>query len=297
MATSSSIVDVTSFTTDAKFRSWGSAVSAAIVASGLTVTGDTGQINWTTVTKPVATNTKAGYEVYRFNDTLQSTKPIFFRIDYGSSNVASGNSPGTWLTVGTGSDGAGNITGVGMVVTQGFSGAGAVNNATCTVGAAYSTTAGACTIIAGLAVSTNNPHYAGGLWCVARTCDSSGNPTGDGVVTYNHTDKANPAIRCASFSPAVAQASRNVGSGSISPAASISTGSVVQLYKNYALIPAPYGTLGAVSYYTADITALSTFSAAPFTGTSHTYLALGINDGSGHDASISANMVGAYIWE
>jgi hypothetical protein len=44
------------------------------------------------------------------NDSLQATKPVFIRIDFGSSYDAS--FPTIFITLGTGSDGAGNITGL-----------------------------------------------------------------------------------------------------------------------------------------------------------------------------------------
>lgn len=300
MATSSTTVDLSGFTTDAKFRAWGSAASAALAAAGLTRAADTGQIDWPTVTKPTTTNTKAGYEIWEFNDSLQPTRPIVIRVDYGSNSIASGNGPTTWLTVGTASDGAGAVSGVGMAVVQaGGPSSPTAANTSSMVGAAYSTSAGALTFFAGLQYSPGSP-YHGGLWCVSRTCDSSGAPTGDGVVTYKHTSStnANASIVCASYNPALNFNSRNVGSGSLAPSASISSGDTLQLYRNYAIIPTAAPILGAVSYYSTDIANYTTFAAAPFGSTSHTYIALGgTTNSNGHDAAASTNMCGAYIWE
>jgi hypothetical protein len=44
------------------------------------------------------------------NDSLQATKPVFIRIDFGCS--AQTTAPSVKVTIGTGSDGAGTITGV-----------------------------------------------------------------------------------------------------------------------------------------------------------------------------------------
>lgn len=110
MATSNTAAIVSNITSDAIFRTTGSAISVAIQAVGLTQTADTGQINWTSVTVPLIASTIAGYEIYRFNDSLQSTAPVYFRIDYGTSSANS-----SWLglrvTVGTSTNGAGTITG------------------------------------------------------------------------------------------------------------------------------------------------------------------------------------------
>lgn len=94
--------------------------SALTVACGVVQTTDTGQLD---SASPPALSTTAGgggnlfgYRVFRFNDTLQATMPIFFRIDMLYTNQASAvNSrlPYFALQVGTGSDGAGNLVGAG----------------------------------------------------------------------------------------------------------------------------------------------------------------------------------------
>lgn len=97
--------------TDANFRLWGSGLSNAIQAVGLVKTSDTGQINWLTVTKPTASDSIQGYEIFRFNDTLQSTAPVFLKIQYGSGSYGA-ECPSYTTTVGKSTDGAGNITNV-----------------------------------------------------------------------------------------------------------------------------------------------------------------------------------------
>lgn len=92
---------------DAAFRSWGQTIANAIVAAGLVKTTDTGQIDWGTVTKPIA-NTAGGYEIYRFDDALQATRPIFIKFEFGTGGSV--NNPQMWVTAGTATDGAGNIT-------------------------------------------------------------------------------------------------------------------------------------------------------------------------------------------
>lgn len=99
-------------TTNATFQAWGSALSAAMQSCGLSQTTDTGQINWTTVVIPATINTAGGYEIYKFTDALQSTSPVFLKIEYGTGDLLTGNgTPGMWLTVGQGSNGSGTLTG------------------------------------------------------------------------------------------------------------------------------------------------------------------------------------------
>ena len=95
--------------TAADFRTWGSAISTGIPTVGWVKTADTGQIDWVNVLAPTAINTFQGYEIWRMDDTLQATHPVFLKIEYGSG--ANTSYPAIAVTVGTGSDGVGNLTG------------------------------------------------------------------------------------------------------------------------------------------------------------------------------------------
>lgn len=95
--------------TTGDFRAWCTFVKDLLfVTGGWVQTGDTGQIDLSTVAAPGSANQKMGYVIARMNDALQATSPVFIRFDFG----AGGNFayPGIWITIGTGSDGAGNIT-------------------------------------------------------------------------------------------------------------------------------------------------------------------------------------------
>lgn len=76
---------------------------------GSTVSGSTGGCNFSGT---LALATASVYYVFKFNDTLQATAPIFIKLEFGNGNAA--NAPGIWITVGTGSNGAGTITGTVM---------------------------------------------------------------------------------------------------------------------------------------------------------------------------------------
>lgn len=95
------------FSDDAGFRQWAQGIHDAIVGAGLIQTADTGQIDFTTVTRP--TNAYAGVALYRFNDSLQATRPIFLQVSYGTGSPNS--VPKVALSVGTGTTGAGALTG------------------------------------------------------------------------------------------------------------------------------------------------------------------------------------------
>lgn len=96
-------------TSTATFRAWGSAVSSALQTVGLVKTTDTGQIDFTTVAVPGA-NTAAGYEIYRLSDSLQASKPVFMKVEYGSGPA--GSYPAIWITFSNATNGAGTLTGL-----------------------------------------------------------------------------------------------------------------------------------------------------------------------------------------
>lgn len=98
-------------TTDILFRAWVTAVYNALIFCGMVQTADSGQINMATVTAPTGTNQNRGYQIFRFNDTLQGTAPVFFKLEYSSFGSSANYWPGWFLTVGQGTDGAGNLTG------------------------------------------------------------------------------------------------------------------------------------------------------------------------------------------
>lgn len=101
-------LDTTSDT--AGFRLWGKAISDAIAAQGWVKTADTGQVDWTAVTTAAA-STSYGYEIWRADDALAATHPVFLKLEYGTgSKSATPFSAQMWATVGMASNGSGALT-------------------------------------------------------------------------------------------------------------------------------------------------------------------------------------------
>jgi hypothetical protein len=98
----STVLDQTS---DAAFRTWGLELNTKFAAVGMVQTADTGQINWTTVTRAAVINTAAGYEIWKL-----SSGNLYFKIEYGTGGTQP-TIPALWLTTGTGSNGSGTLTG------------------------------------------------------------------------------------------------------------------------------------------------------------------------------------------
>lgn len=118
---------------DAEFQAWCQTIETAILASGfLEVAPDTGQLNLATATRPLA-GAYSGYRIYRGKDSVQATRPIYIKVEYGAGSGGV-DRPSIRRTVGTGTNGAGTLTGPQL--------AAASNNPSATGG-------GAATIIAG----------------------------------------------------------------------------------------------------------------------------------------------------
>lgn len=156
----------------ATFRAWGSVVSAQI-GSILTRVVQTGDINWATAEAP-STSAYAGSEVFRFNDALQATAPIFIKVEYGTGSGATASS--LRITVGKSADGAGNIGGVLLAQTAAIS----FNGASPALSSCY--ISGGSSWFA-LSLDPISPSTTtGGLFYIERSVNNGGVPTGDALL-------------------------------------------------------------------------------------------------------------------
>jgi hypothetical protein len=269
----------TNTSSDATYRTLGSSISGAIATVGMTQTSDTGQINWTTVTRPSVALSIAGYEIWRFSDTLQSTYPMFLRIEYGISTVA------TYLqmtfTVGTGTDGAGNLTGnisqkmiayssasENSTRTSYFSGG---NNRLCFI----------------LWASPNTASYQYMVFSLERAHNSSGTDIGDGVhmfasstVGLGISQFVPLGTTTVIIPPATVNPGTTVGFGWYCSAPLTGSGALgadfytypIKTYNAYETLPC----FNLAHYMTGDITAFSSVSITGYDSTARTYLATGM---------------------
>jgi hypothetical protein len=274
---------------DADFRAWGSGIAAQIAAMGLVQTSDTGQINWTTVARP-AVSTSAGYEMWRFADTLQATKPVFIRLDYGVTSVV--DRPRIIARVATGTDGAGTLTGqIGTALTlapAGSKAAGALLPSLCS----GSTSRLNLLTNVDLASSTFSM-----MICVERTKTSIGADTGDGIVTFLYPASGLHQFQAIPFSGAIPVAV------AINSAISLASGAVSSVGPNVALSPT-IGALGKpcfaswAAYISADIPKLSPIS-VDHLGATRTLLPLGdvLTVGNAYVQGTSTGHSLAMLWE
>ncbi|PBJ83696.1 hypothetical protein CMZ84_04190 [Lysobacteraceae bacterium NML93-0399] len=150
-----------------------------LAEAGLVQTSDSGQINAAAVLRP-ATNTVAGYSMWRFDDPLQSVQPIFIKLGFGTSSQAS--RPAFRVQVGRGSDGANGLLGL---VTPEF----AVNSpAQAPASGEYVSFATHSAGFAALAYKPEGSHSASNAYgpvvafAIQRTCNNQGLPTAEGLL-------------------------------------------------------------------------------------------------------------------
>lgn len=188
--TASSINTVVDQTTDAAFRTWVAEVITFLFTTlGVTQTSDTGQINTSTVTRSAVINTAAGYVIGRFNDTAQSTSPIFFKLEFGTGTTQPTN-PAMWITVGTGSNGSGTLTGV--VSTRVAAGNFGIPSSTITAFitcGCYSATAGVLWLNWKQGGSTSAPLSLAGF-AIYRSADNTAAVTTDSVQLFTASSTA-----------------------------------------------------------------------------------------------------------
>lgn len=293
-------------TDDVSFRAWGSEFSAALLAVGLTKTSDTGQIDWGTVAKPTA-NTDAGYEIWRFNDALQATQPIFMKFSFGThSTLAKGR---IRVVVGSGSDGAGNLTGAEWDDGGGSNSKQSLNFTSTVVDPTtqaypsyfcYNSTLGVLTIVWKL--GSDGATYGDGLFVLSRTMDPAGTPNAAGFGWLRPPSTyTTAAVNQGAHDGTTVKWSWTGGGGGIS-AAPLSTFCFVpdmwqssanpanpNAYVSWINIGTLYPTHAACGHHRDEVTAGTTFSVALLGPTPHTYLSVNWGMGAVVASTITAS--------
>lgn len=177
-------------TSDATFRAWGLAISTALQAVGLTKTTDTGQIDFTTVLTPGTANLARGYEMYRLTDSLNATKPVFMKIEYGSGSAAT--YPGVWITFSNLTNGAGTLTGLLTCTRKQHFGVGSATGQPCY----FASDGSYLTMLLAPALYTSN---ASGFFLMVllfdRSRDSAGAITNDGFHYFSTQAQASSVVQ------------------------------------------------------------------------------------------------------
>lgn len=182
-------------TTSEKLRLWVVDLFDKITSHGLVQTADTGQLVPASANVPSTGGNSGsvliGYWVFRFNDTLQATAPIFLRVEIRVMGNVGSHIPGFSVTIGSGSNGAGVITGLSTTLAS----TGDITATTPSLPSlVVNTTSTICSSNARgfFGILYQPGQYRGGVavvrspmaFCVSRTQAADGTPTSDGVSLF-----------------------------------------------------------------------------------------------------------------
>lgn len=266
--TYSSVLDHTS---DAGFRAWGAELGVNLALAGLVQTADTGQINWTTVTRP-GVSTAGGYEIWRFADST-----LFLKIEYGTGTSAA--NPQMWITVGQGSNGTGTLT--GQLSTRNIWTANTAPTSTATNYTTYICVIADAMSITWKANSTSTSTVASGVLVIGKSVDGTGAATNLGYgVWISGVSGNNPFFQSVRIVATAQTFTSNLTYFCIPGlvTASLSAGNV-QAYLMQLNIPQVLPWPWANVVLVSELTKLNTFSVAMVGSLSHTYLAQGGGQG------------------
>lgn len=238
--------------------------TAEAIATLLTqVTTATGQIDWShsllqTTYVNAGSNGVIGYEIYRFDDSLQASYPVFIKLEYGTGENTYDSNTGSgfqiWMTVGKGQDDAGGITGVLIPRTSVFKQFlydVTYNQDTDSTeqGQIYlSNMDGSALTVnifpASMTVSYSDSYFRGGYFALERSRDAGGNPTGDGLFlqySYMHRSSIMGTSVAKAVSYSTGTLNTRVGGGiagisfNLSSNVSIAMGSTVPIFSGLAV--------------------------------------------------------------
>jgi len=257
-----------STTTTALIRAIAHFIVDQLAAWGWVQASDTGQTATDSLPALTGAWTTSGIQIWRMNDALQSTAPVFLRIEFRSGSP--GGSPDIKISVGTGTNGAGVLTGqVSDVIDVATTVYGT------TVRTSYASGASNRCAFALFSGDQNTTDHL--FWSIERSKDADGNDTADGIIiigvspnsTYStQYIPASGSIRAKQLSPALP-----VYSG-ITTLANGSTVGLIPVFPQAVDGPKNPGN-NVMFYYQPDLIALNAVSAI-WRGSSHVILPLGV---------------------
>lgn len=275
----------------ADYKTWGQGIGAQIAAVGLVKTADTGQIDWAALATPPIANAYVGYEIYRFNDSFQATKPVFIKIEYGAG--ANAFYPALRIQIATATNGAGVLGGQIGILRPTPSGA--AKAAGLTHPSYCSGNASRLNLCTNVDPSSSNYTM---LFFVERTKNSVGVDTGDGIVAHSQ----HPSSGLFQVIPFVGTVPQSVTVNNALCTLIANTGGLSTVGVDVVLSPT-LAFLGKClfaswcAYTHADIGELAPF-AMNHLGADHTYLPLGDTlSGYYTNQAAQTGMSLAMLWE
>lgn len=276
--------------TTSVFQSVVAAHRGMFAAIGLVRVPFTGEIDPSTVAAPTTASTIQGYEIWRFNDALQATAPVYLKVGYG--NAASATLYRMTVAVGSGHDGSGNLTGATPAAEVYVGGASTTSYPTYVAG-----DSGRVLIRLWPTVFSSNMM----LLSVERLPGADGLPSAEGVVVWSTGNSTSVTqAHCMRTSDGRVD---SITTGyyrllsSAPPLSSGASGTDVALYPARAWLDRretrPLHSL--LTYFQADLTPNNPVTVACWDGRSRTYLPLGTTTGGFSVAG--GSQCAALLWE
>jgi hypothetical protein len=277
-----SFASVWNSSNDTEVRAWIQEFSDMLGAIGLTQTDDTGQINISTAT--YALNTTYGYQIWRFNDSLQGAAPIFLRFEYrqGALNTR----PHINLFIGSGSNGSGTLTNSTIIYN-------ALSTLTTSAGVTHSSYACYNGAALGIAFKVGSGNAFG--FFLERTHDSAGAPTAGGLICFLRTGTSTPS-RTLSLSHSAWGTTINPTSGAtlfFSPMTSIATAPANEVLLGLYRLPSgpPRPMRNFVYIGNNTLSQGETAQLTPYASSSQDYIAVGRGDGFSNVADANSQIL------
>lgn len=264
--------------TNTAFQAWGSAIANAFNTAGWVGVTGVGEVDWTTAAANASTLSSWGFEIWRMNDALQSTVPVYLRIDYGSGTTVT--APSIWLQLGSGSSGN-TVTGAYSTQLRAM----ATGNSGTTAWPAYFCGANSRMVMVLAPASANAITFS-----IERTKDANGNDTEEGVLFF----ASNTSATCVQqyWNGRTGPAPSESGFGSFLPSTGLSatTGNTTMFFPNYfyrGVYTNP--AMNMLQCVSGSVTPYSEVSFAYYGGT-HTYIPLpmGVSNRTGYTATSTA---------
>ena len=194
---------------DAGFRTWGKAISDGIAAVGLVKVAVTGAVDWATAVRgstATANGAPWAFEVWRFDDALQPTHPVFIKIEYGGSNwsTVADSAPAIWVTVSRGVNASGAPTNVlaPRRTCQSYAGNESPPTSRNSIEPIFVSSDGSSICVSPRVSTTGSTHAP--AFVVDRSRDNAGTPTSAGgvVLTEGSGQPSNGSTATSIASPA-----------------------------------------------------------------------------------------------
>jgi hypothetical protein len=274
--------------TDADLRSWLVALKECFEAIGLVHVPSTGEIDTTTIVRSTATGVDYGWQMWRFDDSLQATRPIFLRVVYGNSTISSGTLRVN-VRMGQAHDGVGNLTGATTSTANNVINVPNVSDFRPLMGSGGDGYIAVCIGTGSAAVSVAN------FFSVERSRSASGAATGAFVCsvwfTATSTSSGSQVLTLGEDgSPALVTTS----AATLQTNQTMVWSDTVGFSAVYPMLGAPQNpTMGFIVVHTNDFVDDSTI-VAPRYGVNRTYRHLGARS---LNKTYGSNMKAAMIWE